>query len=295
MPDLRFEMLLLGLLALLWGSSYLFIKVAVAEIPPLTLVAVRVSGAAVLLVIVLYVNGKRLPTELNAWGGLMLQAFFNSIGAWTLLAWGQQAVDAGVASVLNSTGPIFVFIFTVLITQHESTSFRRLLGAILGVVGVSLVVGADFTGTRALAGELACLAGAALYACAAIYGRRFSKLGALATASGTMICASIVMLPVALWVDRPWTLTPSVQAMASVTILSLVCTGIALLLYFRLLNTLGSMGVASQAFLRAGFGVLLGVVFLGETLTLHVGAGILAVIAGVALINWPGRAAMNRS
>ena len=294
MPDLRIEMLLLGLLALLWGSSYLFIKIAVAEIPPLTLVAIRVFGAALLLLLVLYVKGQRLPVDANVWGSLMLQAFFNSIGAWTLLAWGQQLVDAGVASVLNSTGPIFVFIFTVLISRHESTELRRLIGAIFGVIGVALVVGADFSGTRALAGELACLAGAALYACAAIYGRRFSKLGALATASGTMICASSVMVPVAVWIDRPWTLTPSVQAIASVTILSLVCTGIALLLYFRLLNTLGSMGVASQAFLRAGFGVLLGVVFLGETLTLYVGVGILAAIVGVALINWPGGRAKIR-
>lgn len=294
MPDLRIEMSLLGLLALLWGSSYLFIKIAVAEIPPLTLVAVRVLGAAMLLLIVLYIKGKRLPADVDVWGSLMLQAFFNSIGAWTLLAWGQQAIDAGVASVLNSTGPIFVFIFTVLITRHESTQIRRLIGAILGVTGVALVVGAVFSGTRALAGELACLAGAALYACAAIYGRRFSTLGALVTATGTMICASIVMVPVALWIDKPWTLTPTVQAIASVTILSLVCTGFALLLYFRLLNTLGSMGVASQAFLRAGFGVLLGVIFLGETLTLHVAVGIFAAIAGVALINWPGRAATNR-
>ncbi len=293
MPNLRVEMLLLGLLALLWGSSYLFIKVAVAEIPPVTLVAVRVFGAALLLLIVLYVRGERLPVDSGVWGSLMLQAFFNSIGAWTLLAWGQQAIDAGVASVLNSTAPIFVFLFTALVTRHESTQPRRLIGAILGVVGVALVVGADFTGARTFAGELACLTGAMLYACAAIYGRRFSKLGALVTASGTMICASVVMVPAALWIDRPWTLTPSLQALVSVAILSLVCTGLALLLYFRLLNTLGSMGVASQAFLRAGFGVLLGVLFLGETLTVHVSAGIVAAIAGVALINWPGRTRLS--
>jgi len=283
------EYLLLALLALCWGSSYLFIKIAVAEIPPLTLVAARVTGAALLLISVMYIRRERLPTDRGTWGSLGVQSVFNSIGAWTLLAWGQQSIDAGVASVLNSTAPVFVFLFTVLITRHESTVPRRLLGAILGVCGVALIVGLDLkSGFRGqVLGQIACLAGAVLYACAAIYGRRFASVGALATATGTMIWASAVLVPVALIVDRPWLLSPSVEAMLATLVLSVICTGLALLLYFRLLNTLGSMGVASQAYLRASVGVVLGILFLGETMTFQVGIGLAAAIVGVAMINWP--------
>ena len=116
------ELALLGLLALLWGSSYLFIKVAVAEIPPITLIAFRVAVAALSLLLVLSWRREKLPRDGKTWRMLLLQSFFNSIGAWTLLAWGQQYVDSGLASVLNSTSPIFVFLFTVLVTRHEATS-----------------------------------------------------------------------------------------------------------------------------------------------------------------------------
>lgn len=118
------EYLLLGLLALLWGSSYLFIKVAVTDIPPITLIALRVSGAALFLFVVLLVRGGRMPRDARTWAMLGVQATFNSIGAWTVLAWGQQFVGAGLASVLNSTSPIFVFLFTTLITRHETLGGR---------------------------------------------------------------------------------------------------------------------------------------------------------------------------
>ena len=288
-PNLKIEIPLLGCLALLWGASYLFIKVAVAEIPPVTLIALRVFGAAIFLMIVMIVRAEKLPRDAKTWRMLFLQAVLNSIGAWTVLAWGQQFVDSGLASVLNSTSPIFVFFITALITQHESLGGRKLLGAALGVLGVVLIVGVDaLSGLGSqVAGQIACLVGAALYAGAAIYGKRFGHISAVATAAGTMIWASIVLIPLALIIDRPWTLTPSINALAATAVLSILCTGVALLIYFRLVRTLGSMGVASQSYLRAGIGVILGIVFLGETLNLPVAMGLGAAIVGVALINWP--------
>jgi len=289
--NLVFEFALLGLLALLWGSSYLFIKIAVAEIPPITLIAFRVSVAALFLFVVLSWRKEKLPRDSKTWLMLLIQSFFNSIGAWTLLAWGQQYVDSGLASVLNSTSPIFVFLFTVLVTRHEATSSLKLLGAILGLAGVALIVGVDVLAGlgQQVAGQLAAITGAILYACAAIYGKQFSHLTATATATGTMIWASIVLLPVSLVLERPWDLSPSVNSIMAATVLSVFCTGCALLIYFRLVKTLGSMGVASQAYLRAGVGVLLGMVFLGEHITFVIGFGLLAAILGVAAINMPAR------
>ena len=290
-PNLRTELPLLAFLALLWGSSYLFIKIAVAEIPPVTLIALRVFGAAIFLLLVMGARPEKLPRDGQTWRMLLLQAIFNSIGAWTVLAWGQQYVDSGLASVLNSTSPIFVFLITAFVTHHEALGGRKLLGAALGVLGVVMIVGVD--ALRGLgdqvAGQIACLVGAALYAGAAIYGKRFGHISAIATATGTMIWASVVLVPLALVLDRPWTLAPSVIAMVATGVLSILCTGVALLVYFRLVRTLGSMGVASQSYVRAGIGVVLGLVFLGETFTLPVALGICAAIAGVALINWPIR------
>lgn len=289
--NLRTELPLLALLALLWGSSYLFIKVAVAETPPVTLIALRVLGAALFLLLVMGARSEKLPRDARTWRMLLLQSVLNSIGAWTVLAWGQQYVETGLASVLNSTSPIFVFLITGLVTRHEALGGRKLAGAVLGLVGVALIVGVDVL--RGLgdqvAEQIACLIGAALYAGAAIYGKRFGHISAVTTATGTMIWASVVLVPLALLLDRPWTLAPSLTAMAATAILSILCTGVALLIYFRLLRTLGSMGVASQSYLRAGIGVILGLVFLGETFTLPVAVGLCASIAGVALINWPAK------
>lgn len=282
------EFALLGGLALLWGGSYPLLKVAVAEIPPVTLIAVRVSVAAALLLVIAVLRGDRLPAGREIWARLLLQAFLNSYGAWTLLAWGQRQIESALGAVLNSTSPLFVFLFTALVTRHEATGGLRLLGACLGLGGVVLIVGTDALsglGGQVMA-QIAVLASAGLYAGAALHGRRFSHLPPVVTAAGTMLCASAVLIPASLLLDRPWALAPSGQALAAALVLGVACTGIALLVYFRLVRTLGSLGVASQSYLRAGVGVLLGVLVLGETLTPTVMTGVIAAIAGVVVINW---------
>ena len=153
------------------------------------------------------------------------------------------------------------------------------------IVGVDVLAGLG----QQVAGQLAAIAGAILYACAAIYGKQFSHLTATATAAGTMILASIVLLPASLFLEQPWRLSPSLAAILAAIILAVFCTGFALLVYFRLVKTLGSMGVASQAYLRAGVGVFLGMMFLGEQITPMIAFGLLAAILGVAVINMPAR------
>jgi len=177
------------------------------------------------------------------------------------------------------------------VTRHEATTGLKLLGACLGLLGVTLIIGVDVLAGigQKVSGQLAALAGAVLYACASIYGKRFSHLTPAASAAGTMIWASVILVPLSLAIDEPWTLTPSPKAVAAAITLAIACTGFALLIYFRLLKTLGSLGTASQAYLRAKVGVMLGVVLLGEQVTFVVGLGLLLAIAGVAAINAPVR------
>lgn len=282
-----FEFCLLALLALFWGSSYLFIKVALDSIPPLTLIAMRVSLAAGLLYGVARWKGHHLPTDPAVWRQLCVQCFFLCLGGWAVLAWGQQFIDSGLAGILNSTSPIFVFFITALWTRHEAVSGLRLAGALLGLAGVVLIIGVDaLQGLgQQVVGQVAVLFSAVLYAGSAIYGKRFGALPNTITAAGTLICASCVLIPLSLIVEQPWTLSPTATSISAALALSIVSSCLALLLYFRLITTLGSMGTASQAYLRVGVSVMLGVVVLGEQIGWTVAIGLFAVVAGVIAIN----------
>ncbi len=281
------ELALLFLLALLWGSSYLFIKVGLETIPPFTLIAIRVTIAATLLTCVVVVQGLRFPVEPRQWLSLLVQSFLNSIGAWIVLAWGQQFVDSALAGILNSTSPIFVVFITVAWTRHEYLNWGKVLGALLGFGGVVMIIGANTLESLGedITAQLAVLSGAALYGLAAINGKRFVAMPPSVTAASTMIWAAIVLVPASLIIDRPWTLAPSWISFGATAALAVFSTASALLIYFRLIRTIGSMGVASQAYLRIAVSVLLGVLFLGEGVSWTMGFGLAAVLVGVALIN----------
>ena len=291
-PNLRTELALLAVLACLRGSSYLLIKIALATIPPITLMAIRVTLAALFLLAVMRLRGEYLPTDKRSWRQLFVQSLLNSSVAWLVLAWGAQYVPSGMAGVLNSTSPLFVFLLTAFSSSAASSASKSALkftGVVLGFLGVLLVVGVDSLrefGQQTLA-QAAVLFGAFLYACAALNGKRLAHLSPLVTATGTMLWATLSLVPLSLLLEQPWTLTPSANSLFAATTLAIMCTGIALIIYFRLMHTLGAMGVASQSYLRAGVSVLLGLIVLGEQLSATVLIGLIITIVGVALINWP--------
>lgn len=227
--------------------------------------------------------------DARTWRLFFVQSLVNSAGPWLLLAWGQQSIDSAVARVLNSTSPLFVFLFSlVLLARADRPGALQLLGALAGISGIVLIVGTgvfDSLGATLLP-QLAVLVSAMLYGYAALFGRWFAHLPPIVTAAGTLTCAALVLVPLSLMADRPWSLQMSSESLLAAATLSILCTALAFLIYFRLLRTLGAMGTASQSYLRSGVGVALGVVFLGETLTLETFAGICLAIAGVVLINW---------
>lgn len=282
---------LLLLLATVWGASYPLLKVALETIPPVTLVAFRCGVAVVFLVAVMRMTGQSFPRDRGTWRRLAVQSCLNGFGAWTLLAWGQQYVDASLATVLNSTAPIFVVLAGWLPWRAASAGTLGTVGALIGLCGVVLIVGTDALAGlgEAVAAQLAILAGAMLYGIAAIYGRNFQHLPSATTAAGSMLWSSLVLLPAAALLEQPWTLQISLRSFLAACGLAFFSTAVAFLLYFRLVRTLGSLGVTSQAYLRIGVGVALGIAFLGETITPVIGIGIAAAFTGVLLINWPRR------
>jgi drug/metabolite transporter (DMT)-like permease len=289
--NMAFELALLLLLATLWGASYTFIKIGVASIPPLTLIAARTSIAGALLLAIMRWRGVRLPTDAATWRRFLFQACLNSVIPFTLIAWAEQSLDAGLATILNSTAPIFTFLLTALVTQHERVSPRKLFGVLAGVVGVCLIVGVQALGGlgRELVAQLAIVAATIAYAGAAIFSRGFKGLDPMAPAAGSLICGAAVLIPASVLVDHPWTLSPSMPSLLALLGLSVFSTAFAFVIYFRLIQTLGSVGTTAQAYLRVPIGVALGVLLLGESLTSTAWAGLACVVIGVAAMTIPAR------
>lgn len=291
-PSLAREFALLFVLATLWGASYSFIKIGVATIPPVTLIAARTLIAGAILLAVMRWQGLRLPTDTATWKRFLFQACLNSVVPFTLIAWAELTVDAGLATILNSTSPIFAFLLTVLITRHEVVNGRRVFGVVAGLLGTSLIVGfqaLDGLGRELLA-QIAVVAATVCYAGAAIFGRSFKGLHPILPAAGSMLCGAAILIPASLIVDHPWTLAPSGASMLALLGLSVFSTALAFVIYFRLVHTLGSIGTTSVAYLRVPIGVGIGVLFLGEQLGTTAWIGLVCVVAGVIAMTWPARA-----
>ncbi len=286
------EYVLLLVLAILWGASYAFIRLGVATIPPVTLIAARTLIGGALLFAVLTMRGNAMPLDAAMWRRFMFQALLNSVAPFTLIAWAEQTVEAGLATILCSASPIFTFLITFAITRHEPMTFTKLFGVVAGIGGICLIVGVEaLSGIgKALIADLALIAATLCFAGAAIFGRGFGTLDPMVPAAGSMLCGSMVLVPISLVAEEPWTIAPSATSVMALIALSVFSTAFAFALYFRLVRTLGSLGVTAQAYLRVPVGVAIGVAFLGESLTPSTLIGLAGVIAGVAAMIVTARA-----
>lgn len=291
------DLALLLALATLWGASYTLIKIGVATIPPITFIAARTLIAGGILFAVLRLRGLRLPGDGATWKRFLFQACLNSVIPFTMIAWAEQSVDAGLATILNSTSPIFTFLLTVFFTRHEPATARKLFGVVAGIIGICLIVGVEALNGlgRDLWAQLAIVLATVSYAIAAIFGRGFKGLDPMMPAAGSLICGGAILLPLSLLIDQPWTLAPSVDSMWALLGLSVFSTALAFVIYFRLLRSLGSVGTTSQAYLRVPIGVGIAIVFLGEAMTSTMLAGLLFVIVGVAAMTIPPRREAQRA
>ncbi|HEY5797982.1 MAG TPA: EamA family transporter [Bosea sp. (in: a-proteobacteria)] len=285
------ELCLLLLLATLWGGSYSFIKIGVETIPPVTLIAARTLIAGAILLAVLRWRGVSLPRDLATWRLFLVQACLNSVVPFTLIAWAERSVDAGLATILSSTSPIFVVLMTCLAGTAERLSRLRLAGIAAGLAGTVLVVGMQAMSGfgEQLAAQLALVVASLCYAGAALFGRNFKGLDPIMPAAGSLVCGALLLLPLSLVLDRPWTLAPSAQSIQALIALSVFSTALAFVIYFRLIARLGSVATTSVAYLRVPTGVLIGMVFLGEALAPTAWAGLVLVVGGVLAMTLPVR------
>jgi drug/metabolite transporter (DMT)-like permease len=286
----RGDWLVLLSLALIWGAAFFFIAVAVRDVPPLTYVWLRLTIAAAALWLFVAVAGKSVALPRKAWGAILLLALLNNALPFVLFGWGQTHIASGLASILNATTPIWGVLLAHLFTNDERMSPRKVAGVLLGFGGVATMIGPTLLsslGTNALA-QLACVAASLSYALAAVWAKRFKLLGIppLSVTIGQMTAGAIMMLPLSLAIDRPWTRPlPPLGALAAIAALALLCTAFAYVLYFRLIERAGATNALLVTLLVPPIAILLGWTFLGEQLAGQDFAGLALIAIGLAAID----------
>jgi drug/metabolite transporter (DMT)-like permease len=278
---------LLFLLALLWGSSFFFYKVLVAVLPPVTVVLGRVGIAAVAMNLWLVVQGTPMPLGPRLWARFLLLGLLNTVIPFILIAWGETRIASGLASVLNATTPIFMVAVAHFGTEDEKLSWAKTIGIVLGILGVVVLVGRDaFAGASHVWGALAVIGASCAYGFGGVYSRRFKGLPPMQAATGQITGGAILLVPLSLVIDRPWTLAmPSLQAWASLLAIALVNTALAYFVYFRLVATAGVTFISLVTLLIPVIALLLGAVFLDESITLQTLAGTAIIALGLLTID----------
>jgi len=262
------EWFLLIILSVLWGGSFFFSKVALAELRPFTVVLGRVGIAALALNLIVRASGHRMPGSREIWGMFLVMGLLNNLIPFSLIFWGQTRIASGLASILNATTPLWTILLAHL-TGDERLTANRLGGVAFGLVGVTVMIGPDVLGGLGLKmlAQLAVLGAAFSYALAGIYGKRFKAIPPYVTAAGQITCTTLMMIPVALFVDRPWLLPmPGIKTWGALLAIALLSTAMAYVLYFRLLSTAGATNLLLVTLLIPVSALLLGTGILGERL-----------------------------
>jgi drug/metabolite transporter (DMT)-like permease len=288
---------LLGLLSVLWGGSFFFNGVALRELPPLTLVLLRVALASLILLPLLRANGIRFPTGFSGWKPFFAIGLLNNVLPFSLIVVGQTTIPSGLASILNATTPLFTVVIMAA-AGEEKLHARRIAGVVVGLIGVVILRGGHFDGQGFLdgfwtgqgVGILLCLAGAFSYGLAALVARRLlSNSPPLGTATFQLLASSVMMVFVAGFAERPWQLPmPGAATSFAVIGLAVLSTALAYIVFFQILRRSGASNVMLVTLLIPITAIVLGYLVLGEQIASREIAG--ALVIGSALLLIDGRA-----
>lgn len=273
------------LLSILWGCSFFFIKLSLRDITPLTMVLIRVGVSAIILTIMVYASGKKMPSSRGVWGAFFVMGALNNLIPFSLIIWGQQHVESSIASILNAASPLFSIVLAHYLTSEERMTSTRVAGVLLGLAGVGILIGFDgfqASNTRLL-GQMAMLGAALCYAFSAIYGRRFRGMPPLVIASGVLTGATVMIIPAVFLLEKPFSLQPGSVTIAALTGLTLLSTALAYVFYFKTLAITGPTNLLLVTFIIPVVAVFLGVVILGESLGLNVIIGMIFIFASLAV------------
>lgn len=284
------EWIMLITLSIVWGGSFLFVGIAVDDLPPMTIVLIRVGFSALILHLILKIQGISFPSEIKILTAFLILGLFNNVIPFTLIVWGQTHLASGLASILNATTPIFAVIVAHFYTSDEKLKPHKFGGVILGFLGVVIMIGADVfadVGNDVFA-QVAILLAALSYAVSGIFGRRFGKMkiSPINVATGQVTASSLIILPMVIVMDEPWTLPmPGHETLLSLTGLVLLSTVLAYILYFKILERAGATNLLLVTFLVPISAILFGITILDEALTWSQIIGALVIMSGLVMID----------
>lgn len=281
------EWALLLTLALVWAGSFFFAEIAVEALPPLTVAWVRVSGAAVVLWVVLACLGRVRPLGGEVWRAFLVMGLLNNAIPFSLIFWAQTGITSGLASILNATTPIFTVLVAHAMTSDEQLSANRMAGVILGASGVAILLAEPGMG-GSIQHMLAVLGAAVSYGVASVYGRRFGAMGIApaSVAAGQVTGSALLLSPLVLMIDRPWVLPlPGTSVILALSGLVLLSTAFAYFLYFRILATAGATNLSLVTLLIPPGAIIMGAAFLAEPVLLRHLAGMAVIGLGLMAID----------
>jgi len=283
----RIDWLVFFALGFMWGSSYLFIKLAVDDFGTFTLVALRLVVGALLLWSVVRIAKQPLPRERRIYGHLLVMAVINITIPFLLITWAEQSVESSLAAILTSPVPLFAIVLSSLFLADEPMRVNGVVGLVVGFIGVVIITSRGLTGAgSSVIGELALLGAAFSYACGAVYSRRNVRgLAPMIPAVFQVTFAAIITGTIALLFEHPWTATPDAEAVFSILWLGILGSGLAYLAVFRLFAHWGATRTTLVAYLIPVVGITLGYLVLQEPVDARIVFGTALVIAGIGLVN----------
>lgn len=281
---------LLVVLSVLWGGSFFFAAVALAELPPLTIVIARTAIAGLALFAAMRVMGLDLPRDASVWTMFFGMGLLNNVVPFSLIVWAQTQITSGLASILNAATPLMTVLVAHVLTQDEKLTPNRIAGVVIGLAGVAWMIGGDALGGlgSGVVAQLAVLVAALSYSLAGIYGRGFARraIAPVVTATGQCIASTAMLLPFVLLIDRPWLLPlPGPQTLCAVAALGLLSTALGYVIFFRILATAGATNIMLVTLLIPVSAIFLGALVLGERLEARQFVGMLTIGVGLALID----------
>ncbi len=276
---------LLVVLGAMFGIAFMWTKVAVDEVPPVTIAFSRIAIAAVLIHAVMVVTGQNLKSIAAHWKLILLVGLFGNVFPFSLVAWGQGRVDAGLTAILMAVMPLITLVLAHFFTQDEKLNAYRVVGFVLGLFGVAVLIGFDKLATlgEETIRQYAIMGAACCYGIHAILSKSLTGLPRRAVSSGVLIASSIALLPFSLFIDQPWTLSISGTSWLMLVLLGIFPTGIGTLMLFAIIQRQGAGFLSQINFLVPVFGVFWAILLLGETLPPNAILALVIILAGVAI------------
>jgi drug/metabolite transporter (DMT)-like permease len=281
------EWILLAVLSVLWGGSFFLIEIAIKEYPPFTVVLGRVGIAAIIMTIWVYITGARMPNSFGVWYKFIILGAVRSFIPFCLIVWAEAQIDSSLASILNATTPIFTMILAHFLTTDEHITPTRAIGVLVGFSGVIMIIGPDALqgfSLKAL-GQIAILGAAFSYGLSHIYGRRFANMPASVTAAGMLTGATMLCVPPAFVIEKPWNLRPGIVSSIALIGLALLSTALGFLIYYRILKVSGANNASLVTYFIPLSAIILGVSVLKEQIHWNSIAGLALILIGFSIIS----------